>query len=103
MEKVIRIILKELQVTKRKEMVAKYQIGFFFKSGLHFPREGHFPKKERFGLRLSFWHFGNFLLYAPKHGDPTHIQLTPIYQAHRLASAPRHVEFFYLREQVLFI
>ena len=77
-------------------MVAKYQIGFFYKRGA-------FPKKERFGLRLSFWHFVNCLLYDPKHGDPTHIQLTPSYQAHPLASAPPHVEFFYLREQVLFI
>ena len=38
LEKVDRIIPKELQVTKRKEMVAKYQIGFF-------PRV-LFPRKE---------------------------------------------------------
>ena len=78
-------------------MVAKYQIGFFFQE------RGAFPKKERFGLRLSFWHFYYCLLYAPKHGDPTHIQLTPSYQAHPLASVPPHAEFFYLRERVLFI
>ena len=35
--------------------------------------------------------------------NSTHIQLTPSYQAHPLASVPPHAKFFYLREQVLFI
>ena len=77
-------------------MGAKYQIGFFFKRGA-------FPKKERFGLRLIFWHFGNHINYAARHGDTTHIQIIPIYQSHPLASVPPHADFFYLREQVLFI
>ena len=62
-----------------------------------------FPRKKDLVWGQAFDILGNCLLFAPKHGDPTHIQLMPSYQAHPLASAPPHVEVFYLREQVLFI
>ena len=56
LEKSNRIIPKAFQVIKRKDWVAKPQIGIFPMSGAHFPRKGaHLPRKHAyFGSVSSF-------------------------------------------------
>ena len=68
----IEFFLKSYSSPKGKKWLLNINLDFF-------QDKGAFPKKERFGLRLSFWHFGNCLLYAPNHMDPTHIQLIPTF------------------------
>ena len=81
-------------------MVAKYQIGFFSKTGADFPREGRFSQERKIWFEVKLLAFWVIVFFMPQSME---IQLTPSYQAHPLASAPPHVVFFYLREQVLFI
>ena len=50
-------------------MVAKYQIGFF-------PKGAVFPRKKDLVWGQAFDILGNCLLFAPKHGDPTHAKLS---------------------------
>ena len=84
-------------------MVAKYQIRFFSSMACISQQTSAFPRKARFWLRLRFWYFHNCPINSPNNSDRAHIQITPRYEAHPLASVPRHVDFFYLTNQVLFI